>query len=174
MPDWKYYYTDPIPTKQLFRILNKGMETIFESVEPETTETPVVSDLRENLLKLTDANEIKYTSKYIKKASEKTLENIYKDYERQQLENTNNQLADVIITKFSELMEALDAVKDSEGMKKELEENNLLRKDIKNLVSYVTPYIPLIGILSGGITVGKHVISSKVSCPEKEENVDAT
>jgi hypothetical protein len=91
------------------------------------------------------------------------LENIHKDYERQQLENTNNQLADVIITKFSELMEALDAVKDSEGMKKELEENSLLKKDIKNLVSYVTPYIPLIGILSGGITVGKHVISSKVT-----------
>ncbi|CAB3991170.1 Hypothetical predicted protein [Paramuricea clavata] len=145
------------------------METIFESTEPET---PVVSDRREKLLKLVDAGEIKYTAKYIKKASEKTLENIYKDYERQQLENTNNQLADVIITKFSELMEALEAVEDAEGMKKELEENSLLRKDLKNLVSYdsyVTPYIPLIGILSGGITVGKHVISTKVSCPEKEE-----
>ena len=153
-------------------MLNKGMETIFESVEPETAVTPVASDLRENLLKLVDAGEIKYTSKYIKKASEKTLENIHKDYERQQLENTNNQLADVIITKFSELMEALDAVKDSEGMKKELEENSLLKKDIKNLVSYVTPYIPLIGILSGGITVGKHVISSKVTQsgePKEEE-----
>ncbi|CAB3999473.1 Hypothetical predicted protein [Paramuricea clavata] len=123
------------------------METIFEPVEPET---PVASDLREKLLKLVDAGEIKYTSKYIKKASEKTLENIYKDYERQRLESTNSQLADVIITKFSELMEALDAVKDAEGMKKELEENDLLRKDIKNLVGYVTPYIPLIGILSGG------------------------
>ncbi|CAB3997577.1 Hypothetical predicted protein, partial [Paramuricea clavata] len=134
------------------------METIFESVEPET---PVASDLREKLLKLVDAGEIKYTSKYIKKASEKTLENIYKDYERQRLENTNNQLTDVIITKFSELMQALDAVKDAEGMKKELEENDLLRKDIKNLVGYVTPYIPLIGILNGGITVGKHVISTR-------------
>ena len=142
------------------------METIFESVEPET---PVASDLREKLLKLVDAGEIKYASKYIKKASEKTLENIYKDYERQRLENTNNQLADVIITKFSELMEALDAVKDAEGMKKELEENDLLRKEIKNLVSYITPYIPLIGILSGGITVGKHVISTRASSPEKEE-----
>ena len=111
------------------------METIFESAESETPVTPVANDLRENLLKLVDAGEIKYTSKYIKKASEKTLENIYKDYERQQLENTNNQLADVIITKFSELMEALDAVKDSEGMKKELEENSLLKKDIKKLVS---------------------------------------
>ena len=141
------------------------METIFESVEPETPVTPVASDLRESLLKLADAGEIKYTTKYIKKASEKTLENINKDYERQQLENTNNQLADVIITKFSELMEALDAVKDSEGMKKELEENDLLRKDIKNLISYVTPYIPFIGLLSGGITIGKHVISSKVTQP---------
>jgi hypothetical protein len=61
------------------------METIFESVE---LETPVASDWREKLLKLVDAGEIKYTTKYIKKASEKTLENIYKDYERQQLANT--------------------------------------------------------------------------------------
>jgi hypothetical protein len=142
------------------------METTFESVEPEA---PIANDLREKLLKLADAGEIKYTVKYIKKASGGTLENIYKDYERQQLENTNNQLAGIIITKFSELMEALDAVKDAEGMKKELEENDLLRKDIKNLVSYVTAYIPLIRILSGGITVGKHVISTKVSCLEKEE-----
>ncbi|CAB4000151.1 Hypothetical predicted protein [Paramuricea clavata] len=142
------------------------METIFESVEPET---PVASDLREKVLKLVDAGEIKYTSKYIKKASERTLENIYKDYKRQRLENTNSQLADVIITKFSELMEALDAVKDAEGMKKELEENDLLRKDIKNLVGYVTPYISLTGILSGGITVEKHVISTKAGCQEKEE-----
>jgi hypothetical protein len=144
------------------------METIFESVEPETPVASVASGeehLREELLKLADAGEIKYTTKYIKKASEKILDGIYKDYKRQQLENTNNQLADVIITKFSELMDALDAVKDAEGMKKELEENNLLRKDIKNLISYVTPYVPLIGILSGGITVGKHVISSKATQP---------
>ncbi|CAB4023803.1 Hypothetical predicted protein [Paramuricea clavata] len=66
-------------------------------------------------------------------------------------------------------MEALDAVKDAEGMKKELEENDLLKKDIKNLVGYATPYIPLIGILSGGITVGKHLISTRVGCSEKEE-----
>ena len=130
------------------------METIFESVEPETPVASVASEeehLREELLKLADTGEIKYITKYIKKASEKILDGIYKDYKRQQLENTNNRLADVIITKFSELMEALDAVKDAERMKKELEENNLLRKYIKNLVSYVTPYIPLIGILSGGI-----------------------
>ncbi|CAB3991626.1 multidrug resistance-associated 5 isoform X1 [Paramuricea clavata] len=121
------------------------METIFESVEPETSEAPApaVSDRREKLLKLVDAG-----------------------YERQKLENTNNQLADIIITKFSELMEELDAVKDAERMKKELEENSLLRKDLKNLVSYVTPYIPLIGILNGGITVGKHVISIKLESPK--------
>jgi hypothetical protein len=39
-------------------------------------------------------------------------------------------------------MEALEAVKDTEGMKKELWEKNLLRKDLKSLVGYVTPYIP--------------------------------
>ncbi|CAB3981819.1 Hypothetical predicted protein [Paramuricea clavata] len=109
-------------------VLCDGLINISEKTLQEP-ETPVASDLRENVLKLVDA-----------------------DYERQRLENTNRQLADVIITKFSELMEALDAVKDADGMKKELEGNDLLKKDIKNLVSYVTPYIALIGILSGGIT----------------------
>jgi leucyl-tRNA synthetase len=147
------------------------MENILESTKPDVFEVPSANqrDRREELIKLADAVEIKYTAKYIKRASEKTLESIYKDYERQQLENTNYQLADVIIIKFSELMQALEAVTDIEGMKKELAENSLLRKYLKNLVGYVTPYIPLIGILSGGITVGKHVVSTKVNCPEKEK-----
>lgn len=59
-------------------------------------------------------------------------------------------------------MEALEAVKDTEGMKKELWGKNLLRKDLKSLVGYVAPYIPLIGILYVGITVGKQVVSTKV------------
>ncbi|CAB4016229.1 Hypothetical predicted protein [Paramuricea clavata] len=113
------------------------MENVFESTEPEAPEvhTADQSDRTaiEELLKLVDAGEIKYTAKYIKKASEKTVESIHKDYVRQQLENTNNQLAGVIITKFSELMEALEAVKDIKEMKKELAENKLLRKDLKTL-----------------------------------------
>jgi hypothetical protein len=63
-------------------------------------------------------------------------------------------------------MGALEAVKDTEGnqgMGKVLAENKLLRKDLKNLVGYVTPYIPLIGILSGAITVRKHVVSTNVT-----------
>ncbi|CAB4033502.1 Hypothetical predicted protein [Paramuricea clavata] len=59
-------------------------------------------------------------------------------------------------------MGELKAVKYSEGMEKELlVENKLLRKDLRNLVGYITPYIPLIGILSAGIIVGKHVVIAK-------------
>ena len=132
------------------------------SEEPQVTEEVKSDELRSVLLKLAEDGGIKYTTKYIKKASEKTLESIYKEYERQQLDETNDQLADILITKFSELMKALEAVEDKEGMEKELCENKLLKKDLKRIVGYVTPYIPLVGILSGGVTVGKHVLSSKI------------
>ncbi|CAB3997344.1 Hypothetical predicted protein, partial [Paramuricea clavata] len=132
---------------------------------------------REELLKQADAGEINYTAKYIKKHPKKTLESIYKDYERQQLENTNNQQTDILIAKFTELMGELKAVKSIPsvyltGGKQAAQcvvENKLLKKDLRNLVGYITPYIPLIGILSAGITFGKHVVSTKVSCPEKKE-----
>ena len=54
----------------------------------------------------------------------------------------------------------MELVKDQ--YQNDLIKNDLLQKDIKKIVSYVTPYIPLIGIISGGVTVGSHVFEKKM------------
>ncbi|CAB3979208.1 Hypothetical predicted protein [Paramuricea clavata] len=134
----------------------ENISKVVTFYNPSTKDTNIILDdylANESETELAYAGKINYIAKYIKKASEKTLESIYKDYEKLQLENTNNQLTDILIAKFSELMGALEAVKDTEVFEKELAENKLLRKDLKKLVGYVTPYIPSIGIPTGGITV---------------------
>ncbi len=59
---------------------------------------------RDKLLTLVEKHEIKYTGMYIKKASQSMLEKIKQDYERKQLEETNEYLSDTLINNFSEFM----------------------------------------------------------------------
>ena len=87
----------------------------------------------------------------------------------QQLDEANGQLADILVSKFSELMEQLELVKSKCELEKDLTKNELLRKDIKKIVGYITPFVPFIGIISGGITVGGHVISKKTEGTERCE-----
>ena len=44
-------------------------------------------------------------------------------------------------------------------MEVDLRKDELLRRDVNNLVSSLTPRIPYLGLLFGGTTVGKHVSS---------------
>lgn len=124
---------------------------------PKTEETLNVN-LREELLSLSEKGEIKQTEKYIKKASQDALIKIKKDYERKQLNAANEFITENLISKFSDLMKSLELVNDSEKMEKELVDNQMIKKDLKNLVGYMTPYLPYIGLLCGGVVVAKHVI----------------
>ena len=69
-------------------------------------------------------------------------------------------------------MGGLDTIGSVENLEDELKKDNLLRRDVSNLVSSLTPYIPHLGFLSGGITVGKHISShmiNKTKPPETPE-----
>ena len=72
------------------------------------------------------------------------------------------------MSKFADLLGGLEAIESSEALEKELSKDKLLRRDVKFLVEKVTPYLPYLGILSGGITVGKHVFKKKYNSEEKE------
>ena len=126
---------------------------------------PTMSDedtdlcLREELISLAEAGEIKYTPKNIKKASQAVLEKIKRDYDRKQTDEANEFLSDNIISKFSELLNNLDMINEPDEMKKELQDNKLLKRDLKNIISHITPYIPLIGLFCGSVIIGKHVTS---------------
>jgi hypothetical protein len=47
------------------------------------------------------------------------------------------------------------------GMVKELNDNDLFKRDAKTLISHITPYIPMIGLVCGGLIVAKHVWATR-------------
>ena len=138
----------------------------FEIPE-ETKETPN-ANLREELLSLSEKGEIKQTEKYIRKASQDTLVKIKKGYERKQLDAANEFISENLISKFSDLKKNLELVDDSEEMEKELADNQMLKKDIKNLVGYMTPFLPYIGLFCGGVVIAKHVINKKYNVRQED------
>ena len=70
---------------------------------------------------------------------------------------------DVLITKLSELMVNLELVEDNVSLENDLAKNELFKRDVKKIIGYLTPYIPMAGLLSGGITVGAHVADKKLN-----------
>ena len=128
-----------------------------------------VAKMRKKLLQLSEDGEIKYSTSSLKKASNKIILKIYAEYERQQAEKTNAFLTDLLISKFSDLLGGLEAIESSETLEKELSKDELLKKDVQNLIEKIAPFIPFIGLLSGGITVGKHVVNKKYKNEEETE-----
>ena len=120
-----------------------------------------VARKREELLQLSEDGEIKQSVASLKKASNKVILKIYAEYERQQAEKANVFLTDLLISKFSDILGNLDAIESSEELEKELNGDKLLKRDVKNLVENLTPFLPCLGLLSGGVTVGKHVYKKK-------------
>ena len=118
---------------------------------------------REELLRLVAEKKIKHTAKYIENATEETLKKIYEDYQSKELDEVNEKVTDVLITKFSELMVKLDLVKDNVSLEDDLGKNELFKRDVKRMIGYLTPYVPLVGLVSGGITVGAHVADKKLN-----------
>ena len=76
-------------------------------------------------------------------------------------DKSNTILADVLITKFSELMGMLETVPSGDLLAAELKEDKLLQGNIKTAVSFVAPFIPFIGVITGGATLGKHMMRQR-------------
>ena len=122
-----------------------------------------MEEYKEELLRLVANEKIKHTAKYIENATEETLKKIYEDYQSQELDEVNEKVTGVLITKLSELMANLDLVKDNVSLEDDLSKNELFKRDVKRIIGYLTPYVPLVGLVSGGITVGAHVADKKLN-----------
>ena len=127
-----------------------------------------MEEYKEELLRLVAEKKIKHTAKYIENATEETLKKIYDEYQRQELDEVNDKVTGVLITKISELMMKLDLVKDNVSLEDDLGKNELFKRDVKRIIGYLTPYVPLVGLVSGGITVGAHVADKKLN-PDKKK-----
>ena len=116
---------------------------------------------REEILRLVSEGKIKHTTKYVEKASNETLEKFYKSYVAKQLDETNERITNTLITQLSELLTSLEMVEETEELKDDLKGNELFKRDVKNILSYVTPYVPLIGLACGAICLGKHMLKKR-------------
>ena len=86
------------------------------------------------------------------------------------MQKTNEFLTDLLISKFNMILGGLDAIYSVENMEDELKKDELLRRDVNNLVSSLTPYIPYLGFVIGGITVGKRISSHMLNKTDKIED----
>ena len=127
------------------------------------------SSYKEELLRLVAEKKIKHTVKYIEKATDETLKKIYEDYQRQELDEVNEKVTGMLITKLSELMVNLDLVKDNVSLEGDLAKKELFKRDVKRIIGYLTPYVPMVGLISGGVTVGAHVADKKLNSKEPEK-----
>ena len=137
----------------------------FSSEEKEEE----ISKKRQELIRLSEDGEISQSVASLKKASGKVVLKIHAEWEMKQAEKANQFLTDLLISKFSDLLGGLGAIENSEELEKDLLKDKLLKRDVKNLVEKLTPFLPCLGLLSGGITVGKHVFKKKFSEERQEE-----
>ena len=126
-----------------------------------STDTVDNENVKLILIQLAEAGEIPQSVKYIEKANSKVIRKIYAKYQMKEREKNNAVLTDVLITKFSELMGLLNTVPSGELLAAELREDKLLQRDIKKVVGFIAPFIPFIGVITGGATLGKHVMQQQ-------------
>ena len=124
---------------------------------------------RDELIQLSEEGKIKYKKKFLKEADDETIEKISNEYVKKQLDATNEQLADIIVGKISDMLKQTEMVDKKCKLKEELSENKMLKSDVKGFVGCVTPYLPYIGIISGLLTVGGYVFYKKYNTPEDTE-----
>ena len=138
-------------------------DKLNEPVSPttETQNADQLQSVRAEQITLAEKHEIKHSVNYIKKASQSALEKIKEDYERKQLEETNEYLSETLMGKLSEFMESADMIDDAKSLEEELARNKMVKGDLKNILGHITPYIPLIGLVCGATIVGKHVYNKK-------------
>ena len=120
-----------------------------------------IDNIRLILIHLAEAGEIPQSVRCIEKANNKVVKKIYAKHQMKEQDKNNAVLTDVLITKFSELMGMLNTVPSGELLAAELREDKLLQRDIKKVVEFISPFIPFIGVITGGATLGKHVMQQQ-------------
>ncbi len=143
-------------TSETFNDHSEKPDVVADDAERFTSQT-----LRSELITLAEKHEIKHSVAYIKKASHSALEKIKGEYEGKQLEEINEYLTEILMGKLSEFMEGVNMIDDAKSMEEELVHNKMVKRDRKNILGYVTPYIPLIGLVCGVSIVGKHMYNRK-------------
>ena len=76
-------------------------------------------------------------------------------------ENVWKRRTNLLINKFANTLGGVDAIESPDVLSKELQNDELLKRDVYLLVEKITPFVPFLRILSGWITTAKHVYDHK-------------
>ena len=137
------------------------MEQEVNPQEENVDDEVKVDQKRMKMVQLSETGEVSQSVKYIKKASDKVICKLYGEYIYREQEKTNTVLADTLIAKFADLMEMLDTIPSAKDLAAELKEDKLLQGNVKTAINFIAPFIPFIGLVTGGATVGKHVMKKQ-------------
>ena len=116
---------------------------------------------RDKLIELSKDGTVKKSTSFIRKANKGIVEKLYHDYEEERMSFAGDFLSTLIISKFASVLGSLNAVESSEKLSEELLNDKLLKDDVAYLTRTISPNIPFIGLISGGCTTAKHVVSHK-------------
>ena len=104
---------------------------------------------KDEMLRLVAEGKIRHTTKYVEKASDETVEKIYKNYMAKQMDETNEVVTNTLVKQISDLMIYLELVEYDDSLEKGLDNNEPFKKDFKEFVGLMTPYIPYVGLVCG-------------------------
>ena len=135
-------------------------ETGFKKKE---TEPSIDDGLREKLISLAEKGKINYSPKYIQKANRDALEKIKMKYDRKITEKSSKMVSNLLVSKLSDILEKTDLIDSSSELKQELDENELFKEELNELVNdQLIPLIPQIGLISGGVTVVEKIVKKRM------------
>ena len=80
---------------------------------------------KEELLRLVTEKKLNILQNIYRERNGRSVKKIYEDYQRRELDEVNEKVTDVLITKLSELMVNLDLVKDNVSLEDDLAKNEL-------------------------------------------------
>ena len=63
----------------------------------------------------------------------------------------------------------LNTVPSAKDLAVELKEDKLLQGNVKTAITFIAPFIPFIGLITGGATVGKHVMKKQNEAKQTSE-----
>ena len=132
------------------------MENLFSDDKPS-----IDDNLREKLISLAEKGKINYPVKYIQKANRDALEKIKIKHDRKITEKSSKMVSELLVSKLSDTLEKTGLVESSSELKQELDENELFKEEFVEFINdELMPYIPKIGLLSGGANVIEKIIKN--------------
>ena len=147
-------------------LFEAALKEVEEAAKPTQKKKPTASKSqtekkREKLIELSRDGTVKKPVSFIRKANKDIIEKLYNEYEEERMSFAGDFLSTIIISKFASVLGSFNIVKSSRELSEELLSDKLLRDDVSHLTRMISPNIPFIGLISGGCTTEKHVVSHK-------------